>query len=1133
MSDHTTDTSSGPSDVNVDGSERGDRLAVPERTRSQTGSPTRFDRKIVECLDQPVFTVSEDLTVRPCNEAARRFPAPRSEGPVDVVLPGLGDSIAAFLSSDVESERFDACIESGGVGAAYRIDLVRIAESTESGPSAAVILNRAPVERGTTPRVEGHGRTSKEPDKVTRALLDCSRALLDHANFESSARVIYDACKRVIGATAGYVALLSDDGSENEVLFLDAGPLPCTVDPSLPMPIRGLRETAYRSGKPVFDNDFSNSRWMKFMPEGHAELENVLFAPLIVDGDVVGLLGLANKPGGFHVHDAEIAASFAEFAAVGLINNRTLESLEQSEERFRTVFHAGPDAVLIVRTEDGVCVDVNEGFTTITGYEAGDVVGRPIDDNKLWLDSIDKPLPFSLLAGRETTASTEVKVRRKDGRIRRGLLGLRAVKLNGIDHALLKITDLEPQKLAEAALSESESRYRELFNAAGDAIFVHEDERSFLDVNDVACTRLGYTREELKALGPGGIDAPEFAARVPALMREIHEQGAALFETAHIAKGGVRIPTEISCRSITFRGRPAFLSVARDISDRKRFEEEILRQSAVLDGINRLFRETLQCDTVEDVARKCLEISESLTRSRFGFIGTVNNSGTFDTLALSDPGWDACRLEEADAPGVIRDMDVRGIWGSVLRSAQSLIVNDPDNNPDRVGLPDGHPRIDTFLSAPLMSAGRAFGMIAVANRADGYTDHQRELLESLSAAFVEVLHHREAREALQESETRFRQLAENIHEVFWLTKAGEPGKLTYVSPAFSEVWGRSPDRYYDAPDRWLDSAHTEDRKSVEESYKRFIQGRGVYEATYRIIRPDGVFRWIWDRAFPIYDEKGGIWRVAGIAQDITLRKLEEDRRNQLMEEIRNFTYIVSHDLNAPLVNLKGFVREIREAVSIVRPAVEAGMGELPEERRKEVVEALEEDLLPGLDFIDSAVSRIDGLVRAVLGLSRLGRMELHLVNLNMNELVREMVDSMAYQINSAGVTVVLDDLPDTVADRTAMEQIVGNLLSNAIKFLSPERPGVIHISGRRMPHETVFSVSDNGRGIRESDLMTIFDMFKRADAGDTQGEGMGLAYVRTLVRRHGGRVWCESEPGKGAVFTFTIARSLMEGERHA
>lgn len=162
-------------------------------------------------------------------------------------------------------------------------------------------------------------------EKELQAIMNGSKAVLSQKGFTESARSIFDYCKDLIGATSGYVALLSDAGEENEVLFLEAGGLPCDVDPELPMPIRGLRAEAYHFNKAVYHNDFMNSKWVDFMPTGHVILKNVMFAPLVIDEKTVGIIGLANKATNFDDNDAKLATGFGELAAIALQNSRNLD----------------------------------------------------------------------------------------------------------------------------------------------------------------------------------------------------------------------------------------------------------------------------------------------------------------------------------------------------------------------------------------------------------------------------------------------------------------------------------------------------------------------------------------------------------------------------------------------------------------------------------------------------------------------------------------------------------------------------------------------------------------------------------------------------------------------------------------
>jgi PAS domain S-box-containing protein len=178
--------------------------------------------------------------------------------------------------------------------------------------------------------------SNKRADEVA-ALLRGARSVLRHQEFQTTARKIFDECCDLIGASSGYVAMLSEDGSENELLFLEAGGLPCTVDPHLPMPIRGLREDAYRTNKAVYHNDFMNSKWVHLMPEGHVVLKNVMFAPLVLGGKTVGVIGLANKDGDFDDNDAKLATGFGELAAIALDNSSNLEQRVEADQKRKAV----------------------------------------------------------------------------------------------------------------------------------------------------------------------------------------------------------------------------------------------------------------------------------------------------------------------------------------------------------------------------------------------------------------------------------------------------------------------------------------------------------------------------------------------------------------------------------------------------------------------------------------------------------------------------------------------------------------------------------------------------------------------------------------------------------------------------
>ena len=188
-----------------------------------------------------------------------------------------------------------------------------------------------------------------------------------------------------------------------------------------------------------------------------------------------------------------------------------------------------------------------------------------------------------------------------------------------------------------------------------------------------------------------------------------------------------------------------------EITERKQAEAQVLRQSTLLDAINRVFREALMCETGAEVAHTCLIVAEELTGSKFGFIGELNPAGRFDTLAISNPGWDACTMPDSEATRLIKDMEIRGVDRSTLREGKSRIVNDPASHPDRVGTPEGHPPVISFLGVPLKQADKTIGMIGLANKESDYNLIDQENVESLAGAFVEALNRKQAEEVQRQT----------------------------------------------------------------------------------------------------------------------------------------------------------------------------------------------------------------------------------------------------------------------------------------------------------------------------------------------------------------------------------------------
>jgi PAS domain S-box-containing protein len=397
---------------------------------------------------------------------------------------------------------------------------------------------------------------------------------------------------------------------------------------------------------------------------------------------------------------------------------------------------------------------------------------------------------------------------------------------------------------------------------------------------------------------------------------------------------------------------------------------------------------------------------------------------------------------------------------------------------------------------------------------------------------------RRAEQELRDSEERTRLLIESTvdYAIFMLDPRGHvvswnTGAERIKGYQAEEVIGRHFSMFY--PEEVVRSGWP------EEELKR-AAAAGRFEDEGWRIRKDGTRFWANVIISSLRGPDGTLRGFAKVTRDISQRRKNEQHIEQLTRELEarvtelarsnrelaqqsseneSFVFSVSHDLRAPLVNLQGFSHELALTTKTLEdllrdPAV-------PEDIRHRGLELTQQEMQESIGFIRNAVKHLGNIIDGLLRLSRVGRIEYASEVVDANAVVAEILASLHSTVVQSGATLTVAALPTIRGDRNAIAQVFANIVGNALKSLDERRPGRVEISAST-DQPPVFAVTDNGIGIPEEYQRKIFRVFQHVHDSRTRGEGMGLAIVRRIVERHGGRIWFESRSGVGTTFFFTL-----------
>jgi len=753
-------------------------------------------------------------------------------------------------------------------------------------------------------------------------------------------------------------------------------------------------------------------------------------------------------------------------------------ALNESIARFRTLFEASPDAILLIDPRDNwPILDCNTAACQMNGYTRNELIGQSID--------ILNPNPWAsanrdeYLARirREGILRYETPHRRKNGTEFPIEVSTSLISLGGRDVLLGIDRDITERKQAEKKLRSSEERYRYLFENNPHPMWVYDRKAlAFLAVNEAAIAKYGYSHQEFLNMTIVDIRPPEDADR---LMKNLAQPRQPLEHSdgwRHLLKDGTLIDVEITSHTVEVDGNESALVIAQDVTDRKRAEmairESEMRYHHILDAMME------GCQIID-------------FDWRYVYVNTV----------LAEQG--------KHKPEELVHHTMMEMYPGIERTELFTILQQcmQERTPRRLEnhfvFPDG--RIGWF-ELSIQPAREGIFILST-----DITERKRAQ-EELQKAHDELeLKVQERTAALSQTNALLQALMDytpdhiyfkDTQSRFIRNSKSQASMLGLGDPA--EAVGKTDFDFFPHAAR-----------SYDEEQEVMRSGQPLVDLEEWVVWPDGRETWVSTTKVPLPDSDGQIIGIFGISRDITERKRAEQAIQQLnadlekqagqlraaIGELEAFSYSVSHDLRAPLRAIDGFTRIL----------VEDYESSLDAEGRRVC------------GVISKEARRMGELIDDLLAFSRLSRKEMRAAAIDMQTLASSVFHELATETDKARIEFQIGSLPPVAGDPKLIRQVWVNLLSNAIKFTSREKRAVIEVGSMDSRSETIYYVRDNGTGFDMRYAGKLFGVFQRLHSeNEFEGTGVGLAIVQRVVHRHGGRVWAEGELEKGATFYFAL-----------